>query len=165
MDEEERIYAERPNKTAIKREMLALRDLGKQLIASPDSWLDELPLGDRLKKEVINAKRFSKGALRRQLIFIEKLMREEDTDLIRQHLEDLQRPHEADTEQFHELEKWRDKLLGGDNDLLEELLDQHASLDRQHIRQLIRNTNKEKKLNKPPKSSRALFKYLRDSVS
>ena len=58
--------------------MLALRDLGKQLIAAPDSWLDELPLGDRLRKEVINGKRFTKGALRRQLIFIEKLIRDED---------------------------------------------------------------------------------------
>lgn len=162
--EEEKIYAERPNKTAIKREMLVLRDLGTQLIASPNNWLEQLPLSDRLRQEVIKAKQFKKGALRRQLIFLEKLLREENSDLIHQQLDDLQSPHRKDTKEFHQLEEWRDSLIADDSHVLEKLLDQYATLDRQHIRQLTRNAQKEEKNKKPPKSSRALFRYLRESI-
>ncbi len=163
MDEEERIYAERPNKTALKREMLALRELGKQLVASPESWLEALPLSEQLRQEVTKARQFRKGALRRQLIYLEKLLRQEDAEQIRRQLDDMHRPHQEDTDQFHQLEVWRDQLLQGDNALLEQLLAEFVMLDRQKLRQLIRNAQKEAKLNKPPKSSRALFRYLREA--
>ncbi len=162
MEEEEKKYAERPNKTAIKRDMLELRTLGKQMIDLREDWLDKLPISDQLKREVIKAKKFSKGALRRQLIFLEKLMRAEDADQIKKSLEECSRPHKESTQQFHQFEQWRDALLQGDNTLLEELLDRFTALDRQHIRQLVRNATKEEQLNKPPKSSRALFRYLKE---
>ncbi|MEE9303530.1 MAG: ribosome biogenesis factor YjgA [Thiotrichaceae bacterium] len=162
--EEEKVYAERPNKTAIKKEMLELRDLGKQMIALREDWLDKLPISEQLKREVIKAKKFSKGALRRQLIFLEKLMREEDAQQIKKALEACYQPHKESTEQFHQVEQWRDALLKDDNHLLEELLDRFVALDRQHIRQLIRNAAKESQLNKPPKSSRALFRYIKEST-
>jgi len=34
--------------------------------------------------------------------------------------------------------------------------------DRQQLRQLVRNANKESQQNKPPKASRLLFKYLKE---
>ncbi len=163
MNEEEKLYAERPNKTAIKREMLALRELGRQLVAAPSGWLEKLSMSDQLKQEIAKARGFRKGALRRQLIFLEKLLRLEDAELIRSQLEDLTRPQQQETEHFHELEAWRDQLLQGDSVLLEELLDRFPLLDRQRIRQLVRNAQKEAKLNKPPKSSRVLFRYLREA--
>lgn len=165
MEDEEHIYAERPNKTAIKREMLALRELGKQLVASPVAWLDELPLSEKLQQEVIKARGFSKGALKRQFIYLEKLLRLEDADLIRTRLDALNRPQQQDTEQFHQLEAWRDQLLTGDNALLEQLLDTFPDLERQKVRQLVRNAQKENRLKKPPRSSRALFRYLREVQS
>lgn len=164
MDEEEKVYAERPNKTAIKRDMLELRDLGKQMIALREEWLDKLPISDLLRIEVLKAKKFRKGALRRQLIFLEKLMREEDVDQIKKSLEECNRPQKESTEHFHQLEEWRDALLKGDNNVLETLLDTHMTLDRQHIRQLTRNASKEEQLKKPPKSSRALFRYLKECI-
>lgn len=163
MDEEFE-YADRPNKTAIKREMLALRDMGKQMMALPSEQIESFPVSETLKQEIIKAKSFRKGALRRQIIYIEKLMRDEDGEQIERHLEEIKRPHKESTKQFHQLETWRDKLVAGDNDLMEELIAQHETLDRQHIRQLVRNAQKEATLNKPPKSSRALFRYLKDSV-
>ncbi len=162
--EEEKVYAERPNKTAIKREMLELRDLGKQMIEMRSDWLDTIPMADQLRKEIIKAKKFKKGALRRQLIFIEKLMREEDAEQIKKSIDECLQPHKEDTEMFHQLEEWRDALVAGDNNLMEELLERFVTLDRQHIRQLIRNIAKESKLKKTPKSSRALFRYLKESL-
>ena len=160
--EEEKEYAERPNKTAIKREMLVLRDLGKKMIAVREDWLEKLPASDHLKHEVIKAKKFSKGALRRQLIYLERLLREEDTEAISKKLDELNRPQKESTEQFHQIEKWRDALLKDDQALMEVLLERYSTLDRQHIRQLIRNADKEAKLNKPPKSASALFRYLKE---
>ena len=41
------------------------------------------------------------------------------------------------------------------------LLNDHPHADRQQLRQLIRNAQKETELAKPPKSSRLLYRYLK----
>jgi ribosome-associated protein len=61
---------------------------------------------------------------------------------------------------FHRLERWRDQLLVDDG-AITELLETYPELDMQHLRGLIRNARKEQATNKPPKSSRELFQYLR----
>jgi ribosome-associated protein len=75
-------------------------------------------------------------------------------------LHKLQQPHKDEVKAFHQLEQWRDQLLLGDQDLLNEMASKFENFDRQHIRQLIRNAKKEQEQNKPPKSARLLFKYL-----
>ncbi len=158
------VYAERPNKTAIKREMLALRELGRELVALPPARLDEIPLEERLREAIELARRLKKGALKRQLIYIEKLMRPlaaDEVEAIRRALAQIHRPHRDEVERLHQLEQWRDRLLAGDDELLNEIVASHPAADRQHIRQLARNANREAERNKPPKSSRALFQYLR----
>lgn len=165
MDRDEEFeYAERPNKTAIKREMQVLREMGKQMIDLPAEKIQSLSIDDKLKAELIRAKSFSKGALRRQLIYIEKLMRTENADDIRHQLEHIHRPQKQETERFHQLEAWRDNLIANNSEVFEALLGEFPALDRQHIRQLIRNAQKELKANKPPKSSRALFRYLKENT-
>ena len=63
---------------------------------------------------------------------------------------------------FHRLEQWRDQLLAGDNAVLDTLLNEFDVVDFQYLRQLVRNAAKEKKNNKPPKSARLLFQYLKE---
>ncbi len=89
-------------------------------------------------------------------------MLEEDADAIREALRLVKLPHKKEVEQFHQLETWRDQLVAGDNAIFNEILESNPTADRQHINQLIRNANKEAKQNKPPKSSRILFKYLQE---
>lgn len=163
--EEARVYAERPNKTAIKRDMLALRDLGKRLAALHPSRLDEVPIDDSLRDAIVLARRLKKGALKRQFIFIEKLMRrlvDEEVDAIRDALDQIDQPHREEVARLHQLEAWRDRLLAGDEVLLNGIIEQYPAAERQHLRQLIRNADREAAANKPPKSSRALFQYLND---
>ena len=158
------VYAERPNKTAIKRQMLALRELGRELIALPPARLEEIPLDERLREAIELARRLKKGALKRQLIFIEKLMRPLDDDevgAIRRALVQIHQPHREEVARLHQLEQWRDRLIAGDEDLLNRIVGDHPAAERQHIRQLVRNANREAQQNKPPKSARALFQYLR----
>lgn len=153
-------YAIRPNKTQIKREIKVLNLLGKELIAMPDSALKKVPLSDSMRKEISDGKRFSRGALQRQLRRIAKMMEHEDIEAIQMEIERQKQPSKQQTAELHQLEQWRDRLIAGDEKLLTELIDQFPVIERQHIRQLVRNAGNEQKNNKPPKSARLLFKYL-----
>ena len=157
-------YKERPNKTKLKRELKTLHALGCELVALPKTKYEFVSLSERMLAAVIEAKRLKKSALQRQLRFISGIMSEEDVETIQKELKQLSLPHQQETEEFHQVETWRDQLIAGDNDLSNELV-QTLNADRQHLRQLVRNANKEAQQNKPPKASRLLFKYLKELAS
>lgn len=155
-------YAIRPNKTQLKREIKVLNQLGKELIALPDGALKKVPLSDAMREAIADGKRFSRGALQRQLRRIAGLMQHEDVEAIQQELARQKQPSKQQTAEFHQLEQWRDRLIDGDEQLFTDLIDQYPNFDRQRVRQLLRNVAAEKKRNKPPKSARSLFRYLSD---
>lgn len=154
--------ARRPNKTQLKRDIKALFDLGQDLIDLPLSKLADFQLSESMRDAIDAARPLKKSALKRQLRYIAKIMQEEDIDAIRRRLSQFDQCHQQATDEQHQIEQWRDELLAGDNNLMNELVEKFSNADRQHLRQLVRNANKEIKHNKPPKSSRLLFKYLRD---
>lgn len=156
----EKEYAIRPNKTQIKKEIRVFNDLGKELIKMPESALKKIPLSDEMRRAIADGKRFSKGALQRQLRRIATSMQHEDIEAIQLELQRQKQPSKQQTAEFHQLEQWRDRLIAGDENLLTDLIDQYDSIDRQYIRQLVRNAAQELARKKPPKSARALFKYL-----
>lgn len=148
------------SKSQIKRELHALHELGKQLVALPDSRLQTLQLTEPLLTAIKDARRFKRAALKRQLQYIAGLMREVDAAAVQHALDGFHRPQQQQVEALHEVEDWRDALLAGDEVLLDELVRRFQNADRQHLRQLVRNANRERQLNKPPKSARALFREL-----
>ena len=153
-------YAVRPNKTQIKKEIKALNHLGQELIAMSPSALKKVPLSDTMRQAIDDGRRFQRGALQRQLRRIAALMQAEDVAAIQLELARQKQPTKQQTAELHQLEQWRDRLIGGDERLLTELIDQYPVIDRQHIRQLVRNAGAELKRNSTPKSARLLFKYL-----
>lgn len=154
-------YKIRPNKTQLKREMKILHDLGRELVELTQNKFDQVTLSERMYDAIISAKKMKKAALQRQLRFISSIMEEEDVETIQRELKQLALPQQKETEELHQLENWRDQLIDGDNDLIEQLVTE-VNADRQKMRQLIRNTNKEAQQNKPPKSYRLLFQYLKE---
>ncbi len=160
---EHELASEEPivSKSQRKREMQALRDLVKHIVASRQVVLEKLPVEERVIEAIVDARRMKREALRRQIHHIANLLVHADTAALRRAVEDMHLPHRQDTEAFHALEQWRDRLLTGEREPLESFIEHHPSADRQHLRQLIRNAQKELQQQKPPKSSRALFKYLR----
>ena len=158
----DREYAERPNKTQLKLVKQHQHNLGKQLVELANSKFEKMPISDHLRAAVIEGRRFQKGALKRQLKFIASLMEEEDVEAIEAEVKRQNLPDKQAIEAFHQLEQWRDALIAGDKQLMNELFQQFSNIDRQYINQLIRNSAKEAKQNKPPKSSRALFQYLKE---
>ena len=149
------------SKTRIKQAMLALQQLGRTLAELPDAQLVALPLNEKTLEAVRHLRGLSKGALKRQTQYTAGLLNQEDVDAVRKQLAQLQQPDVQAVREFHQLEQWRDRLLEGDNELLEELVHQRSG-DRQQLRQLVRNAQRERESQKPPKSARLLFKLLRE---
>jgi ribosome-associated protein len=157
----EKPLKERKNKSQEKREMLALRVLGERLVALSSTELEKIDLAQTVHDAVIAARKFKHSALKRQYKRIEGLLREaDDVDAIHLALNEIARPKKKAVEALHEVEQWRDRLLAGDEPLLNELLSQFALADRQRLRQFTRNALKEQAQSKPPKSARLLFQYL-----
>lgn len=150
------------SKSQVKREMQALRDLGKELVFLPAAVLKKINLSDVVYEAVMLAQGLKREALRRQLQHIGKLLREEDEAAIRQSLAQIAQPQRNEVRAFHEVEGWRDRLISGDDEVINQLVSRFPAADRQQLRTLVRNARKEAQLDKPPKSSRLLFKYLKE---
>ncbi|MEA1889504.1 MAG: ribosome biogenesis factor YjgA [Pseudomonadota bacterium] len=150
------------SKSQVKREMQALRDLGEELVALPRVSLKKFSFPERLLDSILLAQDLKREALRRQIQHIGKLLREEDDEDIRQLLSQISQPQREEIRAFHEIEQWRDKLLNGDDEQVNQAMSRFPDADRQHLRQLVRNARKERQQEKPPKSARLLFQYLKE---
>lgn len=154
------------SKSQRKREAHALQALGESLVKLNKSALSQIPLSDDLRNAIEEAQLLSqRGALKRQLQYIGKLMRQSDVEPIRDAYEKVTNSYREDVEHHHQLEQWRDRLLTEGDAALEQLLIEHAEVDRQHLRQLIRSAKQEAAKGKPPKAARELFRYLRQIFS
>lgn len=150
------------SKTQRKAAMHTLQALGEELIALNKEKLAQLALPELLLDAVKEAQRInSHGALARQKQYIGKLMREIDTDPIADQLARWKGVHNEENARFHQLEKLRERLLA-DDQALSAFISEHPQAEVQQLRNLIRNARKEAANNKPPKSSRELFKLLRE---
>ena len=75
---------ERPSKTQLKRQMHELQRLGERLVALPSTQLARIELPEALLEQIELARRIrSREALRRQLQYVGRLMREVDAEAIR----------------------------------------------------------------------------------
>ena len=149
------------SKSQRKRESQALRQLGESLVKLPAKQLDKIPLETDLRDAIDLCRRInSHSARKRQLGFIGKLLRNTEIDDIQTALEKLQQQDRQAVQQFHQLEQLRDQLIEHGDDALHLITDKHPHVDRQHLRQLIRQARKDHSAQKP-KGPRALFKFLR----
>lgn len=161
-----------PSKSQVKREMLALTDLGKQLIELPPDRLRKLELPETLFDAIRLAQRTTaREGRRRQVHYVGKLMRTEDIDpeAIRRQLDTWQNGSREEARAMHRLEGLRDLLLRDDG-ALTELLQRSEVSDVQQLRATIRAARKEAQNNEtlPPGSDpqrkhyRALFQALKN---
>jgi ribosome-associated protein len=151
------------SKTRRKKEMHALQKLGEELVNLPPARLEKLSLPEALREAVMDARRFNgREALRRQMQYIGRLMRDVDALPIAEQLAAWRGESDQETARHHQLERWRERLLASD-EALTEWLAEHPGSDSQQLRTLIRNARQEAVQGKPPKSGRELFRLLRRS--
>ncbi len=156
-----------PSRSQKKRDSHTMQAHGGKLAELPDSALARLNLAPRLAEAIREYKALTKHeAKRRQLQFIGALMREADCDPLSRAVEDMEAGNRAGNRELHAVEAWRDALICGDESELEDMAalapEEERAEIRSRIRMLARNARTEAEKNKPPRSSRALFRLLRD---
>ena len=153
------------SKTQMKRECGALQKLGEELIALKSQELEQMHLPDQLAEAVSVARKLNaRSGLKRQKQYIGKIMRELDSDSIKQQLDRIRHRHDINNAAFKKTEHWRDKLISDGHDAVTAILNEYPEMERQHLNQLVRQAQKEASQNKPPTASRKLFLYLREVI-
>jgi ribosome-associated protein len=152
------------SKTQLKKEMLDRQNLGEILTRLPKTLLEKCQLSEELQHAISEYKRIpeKRGARKRQLQFIGKLMRDIDISPIEQFLEEQGQAAKLAKHRFQELERIRDSLVQGDQSVLNELIKNYQELDIQHVRQLMRQADREAQQGKAPSASRKLFAFLKE---
>ncbi len=109
--------------------MQSLQDLGEQLVGLTDIQLQSMALEEKLHDAVVAATGIkSRGALRRQYQLIGKLMRDVDAEPIRLALEALQRNEKRQKKVFRQAEHWRDRIVEGGLETLNEFFELTGSV-------------------------------------
>ena len=152
-----------PSKSEIKRECHHLLDIGEEILKLTTEDRHSLELPEDVETAIVTALKIkSRSGLKRQRQYIGKLLRSVDSEIIEARLKKIQHRHDTNTAQFKRLEKWRDSLIDNDKESLNQVITYFPDIDRQHINQLIRAAQQEKKHDKAPAAARKLFKYLRE---
>lgn len=156
-------YAVRPNKSQIKRDMAVLFELSEEMAELSSTQLNFLELPENIHKAVVEVSGMPhKGARKRLLKYITGLLHKIEVEPILEKMARIKNKSAHAVREHHTIERWRDRLIAGGNEALTELLDEYPQTDHQRLRQLLRNAQKEVESAKPPKSSRLLYRYLKE---
>ncbi|MDY6990023.1 MAG: ribosome biogenesis factor YjgA [Thermodesulfobacteriota bacterium] len=151
------------SRTQKKHEDRALQELGKQLVGLSSEQLANIDVPAELLEAVMVARETKKrGAKRRQMQYIGRLMREIDAGPVRHGLENIRRGDLDKARSFHKIEQWRDAIKAGQEQVVEEILASCPGAERKRLTQLARNARHDAENGKGVKSSRVLFRYLKE---
>ncbi|ADZ91027.1 ribosome biogenesis factor YjgA [Marinomonas mediterranea] len=153
------------SKTQIKREMEALQDLGKQLVALSKSQRAKVPMSETMRDALDEADRIKqREAQRRHLQYIGKVMRSEDHEAIQHRVDLFDTTSALHNKLFHQLEATRDQLINADSsqEVFKKYIEENPDVDIQQFRQLIRQSQKEAEQGNKTTSKKKLFKLLRE---
>lgn len=153
-----------PSKSELKRRMHALQALGVSLVELGEGQLARIPIdSDELLKAIAEAKRIrSNSARKRHMQYIGRLMRDIDPAPIQRALDEIHEGRRQDAAALHDLEALRARALAAGPAGVDIVLQRWPQAERQKLRQLILQHQRESSQGKPPAASRKLFKYLRE---
>ena len=154
------------SKSEIKREMHQMQDFAQKLVNLSKHQRSKIPFTEELKADLVLADKI-KGkheALRRHIRHMAKVLCEMDLGPINQALDVMANKHQQETAKFVFLETLRDDLIEQGSTLIEETLSKYETMERQKLRQLVRQAGKEQKAEKPAKYFRELFAYLKEHI-
>lgn len=135
--------SERPSKTQRKKEMHDLQSLGENLVLLPESRLAHIDMPENLRDAVEQFKNTrSFEGKRRQMQYIGKLMRNADSEPIREAVAAFQLGAARNTLALHQAERWRTELIA-DDEALTRWVETFAGSDVQQLRNLIRSARKD----------------------
>jgi ribosome-associated protein len=151
------------SKSEVKREMIQLQIFGQKLIDLSKHQRSKIPFTEDIKDALILADKINNKheALRRHVRHLARMLSETDLDPIKHALDVMANKHQQETAKFIKLEKMRDNTIDQGSDAIEALLTEYPSMERQKLRQIVRQASKEKKAEKVGKYYKELFEYLK----
>ena len=154
----------RKSKSQRKRESLALQALGESLTALAPSDLARIPLWPDLEAAVADARGLERAALRRQIRYIGRLLREGDAEPVARALDTVRHPGRREAARHRRLERLRDALLAGDGEAFDHVREAMPNPDLRKLRRLVAAAQSEREEGVPGNAGvRRLFRFLRDS--
>lgn len=164
--EAELLEDELKSKSEIKREMYQLQDFAQKLVEMSKHQRSRLSLTEDLQYAMIVADKIANKheAMRRHIRHIAKILLETDLAPIHQAIDVMANKHQQESSKFTRLEAMRDNLIAQGNSAVEDLLSENSSMERQKLRQLVRQAAKEHKAEQPAKYSKELFQYLKAHI-
>jgi ribosome-associated protein len=131
------------SKTKQKKQAHALQKLGETLAGLPIHHIKAMDLPETLRQALIDGKSITANvAARRHRQYIGVLMRDADPESLRLELENLDEGQPPKSPESEAAREWMDRLLTLDPAAVEDLLTRFPGLERQQVRQLLRNTTK-----------------------
>lgn len=150
-----------PSKSQRKRDMQALKDLAVRLTELSAENIARIE-PQELQEAVIACSKIHKGSARkRQVQYVAKLLSRMDISPITTIVDEIDASSTAYVRKFHQLEQWRENLIAGDPDAMREICDEFPDVDRQQLRQLVRNATQETEKGEQGPAFRKLFQFLK----
>ena len=148
------------SKTRRKRHMTELQDVGAALVRLSPEQIARMELPEALRDAVLECKRLSKHeAVRRQMQYIGRLMREVDAAPIAEKLAAIEAPSRRQTALLHLVERWRDEMLH-DAGAVDRFAREFPHADLARLKALVTAAAQERHGNRAPKQFRELFHVL-----
>lgn len=159
--EDDELYQSRAE---MKVDIAASKELGLALSQLSKAELAKMTLSEEILAAIATAKKITlrSDAYRRHQSYLCKLLRADDIEAIQTAYERVTNKHNQVSAELEKLEIVREQLITEGDPAINALLEQYPMAERQKLRQLIRQANKEKKLEKPAKAAKEIFKYLRE---
>ena len=118
------------------------------------------PALSRLREAVRECKRFTKHeAIRRQMQYIGRIMRDVDAGPIAAQLSALATPSRRQAALFHAAERWRQEMLA-DSSAIDAFLGEYPEADPHALRRLVAAAHEERSSGRAPRQYRELFHWL-----
>jgi ribosome-associated protein len=150
------------SKSEKKRQMQAIAELALKIVGLSPSEFNTIGMDLELRAEFDAVRRISSHiARRRQLRHLVAVLSLVDHVKLRSALSVVTGGSLASERKHHSIERLRDKMLTGGNDIIDEVLSKFPNADRQHLRNLQRNIIKEKTDAGVARQKKNLFVYLR----
>ena len=154
------------SKTDLKKEAKELQEFAKKLIKLGKKQRKELTASDELQEAFLLADKIASkpDALRRHTQYMAKVLKDENLEALRLEHEQFTSPAKTNDKQSKQLEQLREQLLEQGDSAINQLIELYPSLERQKLRQLVRQAKKELSQEKPGKSYKELFQYLKNEA-
>ena len=152
----------RKSKSQLKRESQAMQVLGRSLTELTVAELAGIPVWSELEAAIVAARDLERAALRRQVRFIARLLREGDAEPIERALEVVRRPGRREAVRHRRIERLREALIQEDEALVR-VRESMPELDFQQLRQLVSAARRERGEARGSVAERRLFRFLHDS--